>query len=125
MPAISHHHVAGAGWRGRGGGGEDRQAQGGRAAGGWLRASYSSLYAPSPVRPQSPAQDPRHLFSGLQLVGAVTGLVHTMTLLQQLEKLLHGDPRVWGAAQSEDFPEEHPKRPPVDERCGRRARAPH
>lgn len=123
MPAVSHHHVAGAGWRGRGGG--RGQAQGGGAAGGWLRASYSSLYAPSPARPQGPAQDPRHLFSGLQLVGAVTGLVHTMTLLQQLEKLLHGDPRVWGAAQSEDFPEEYPKRPPVDERCGRRARAPH
>lgn len=47
-----------------------------------------------------------------------------MTLLQQLEKLLHRDARVRGAAQSENFPQKHPKRPPVEERSGHRARPP-
>lgn len=50
MPAVSHHHVAGAGWRGRGGGGAGRgQAQGGGAAGSWLRA---------PIPPSMPRAQP-------------------------------------------------------------------
>lgn len=53
--------------------------------------------------------------SCLQLIGTVSGLVHPMTLLQQLEKFFHRHTRVWGAAQSEDFPQEYPKRPPTGE----------
>lgn len=53
--------------------------------------------------------------SCLQLIGTVSGLVHPMTLLQQLEKFFHRHTRVWGATQSEDFPQEYPKRPPTEE----------
>ena len=49
--------------------------------------------------------------AALQLVRAGGGLVHAVPILQQLEELLHGDPRVGGAPQGEDLPQQHAKRP--------------
>lgn len=49
--------------------------------------------------------------SDSQLVGAVSGLVHAMSLLQQLEQLLHGDAGVRRPPQGEDLPHQHPERP--------------
>lgn len=47
----------------------------------------------------------------LQLVSAVGRFVHPMSLLQQLEELLHWDSRVWRTSQGEDLPQQNPVRP--------------
>lgn len=42
------------------------------------------------------------------------GLVHAVALLQQLEQLLHRNPRVRRAPQGEDLPKQHPERPSAE-----------
>lgn len=49
----------------------------------------------------------------LQFMGAVGRFVHPMSLLQQLEEFLYGDPRVRRAPQGEDLPQQHPVGPPA------------
>lgn len=51
----------------------------------------------------------------LQLIGAVSRLVHAMALFEQLKKLFHRNARVGGTPQGEDLPHQHPKRPAVVE----------
>lgn len=48
-----------------------------------------------------------------QLVGAVAGLVHPVTFLQQLEELLDRHAGVGRAAQREDLPQQHAEGPPA------------
>lgn len=48
-----------------------------------------------------------------QLLGACRGFLHAMSLLQQLEELLHRDSGVRGPAEGEDFPQQDSKRPPA------------
>lgn len=43
---------------------------------------------------------------------AVGGFVHSVSLLQQLEELLHRDPRVRRPSQREDLPHQDPVGPP-------------
>lgn len=52
-------------------------------------------------------------------MGACGGAVHAVALLQQFEQLLDRDTRIRRTTQSEDLPEQHPKRPPRAEK-GRR-----
>lgn len=102
----------------------------------WLGISGTAGTSHEPSSPEEPhlmSQHPSQLANGglkqgrlltpaqpspslcLQLIGTVTGLVHSMTLLQQLEKFLHRHTGVWGATQREDLPQEHSKRPPTGE----------
>ena len=46
-----------------------------------------------------------------QLRGAGGGSLHAVAFPQQLEELLHRDPRVGGAPQGEHLPQQHPEGP--------------
>lgn len=48
----------------------------------------------------------------IQLMCAVGGFVHSVSLLQQLEELLHRDPWVGRPPQGEDLPHQDPVGPP-------------
>lgn len=93
MPAVSHHHVS-----------EQRTRQ--------MEREFKTHNIQNETFPT-------HFVTtnmSSQFVGACGGAIHAVALLQQFEQLLDRDTGIWGATQSKDLPEQHPKRPPRPEK---------
>lgn len=99
VPALPHDHVP-------------AKATAARGQPGALTANSHTWAAAAAAAKAAACRSGQEGWRHVQLMCAVGGFVHSVSLLQQLEELLHRDPRVRRPPQREDLPHQDPVGPP-------------